>query len=172
MKCTMDRTLRRAAAALLLLLGACAEHPAAPADAEPAAGGATLELVLAAPSGELPAESLVDLHFHRGDLAEAPRMMEVHLRLTGLTHIESEPLSAATAAGKQLVVQEQEGATLRVVLYATGNTSRLDSGPLARLRLHGAGGTVELLDRRPIFAPPEADAGVTLGAPLELGGGR
>ena len=185
----MNRLMKRslAAPALLLLLCACSEQgkappstPEEPAEAARPAGltGATLELRAAEPTGD---GAVVDLHFNRGDKAEAPRMMELRLRLHGLRYVSSEALSAATAAGKQVVVQDDEG-VLRTVIYATGNLNRLDSGPLVRYRLSREASAkvgfadptgnarVEILEQRPIFAPPEADLGVTLGKPLELGG--
>jgi hypothetical protein len=181
------RTLVRALAlpALLLLAGACAEPareapPAAPTEAAPAAGlgAATLELRAAESEGD---DALVDLHFTRGDKADAPRMMELRLRLNGLRYVSAEALSAATAAGKEVVVQDDEG-VLRTVVFATSNLNRLDTGPLVRYRLAKVGfadpareasagkASVEIQSLRPVFAPPEADIGVTLGAPLDLGG--
>jgi hypothetical protein len=169
----MSRFTHRALLALLLLSTSCVEPGRGAPDAAPLApdpGAATLELRAVDPSGDTLA---VDLHFSRGERSEAPRMMEVHLRLRHLRFLGSEPLSAALAADKQVVVQEQDG-TLRAVLFATGNTSRLASGPLVRFDLapdpEGTEGRVEILDQRPIFAPPESDRGVTLGAPLDLGG--
>ena len=166
------------APALLLLVCACAEQVAkAPApeptpsgEAAPGLAGTTLELRAAESEG---ADAVVDLHFTRGDSAKAPRMMELRLRLHGLRYVSSEALSGVTTAGKELVVQDDEG-VLRTVVYATGNLNRLDTGPLVRYRLvreASAGeARVEILSQRPVFAPPEADLGVTLGPALDVGG--
>ena len=168
-----------AAPALLLLFGACAEQtakappadPTPPAEAAIGLTGATLELRAVEAEG---ADTVVDLHFNRGDIEEAPRMMELRLRLSGLRYVKSEPLSAATAAGKELVVKDEDDGTLRTVLFATGNLNRLDTGPLVRYRLARVGSAgaarVEILSQRPVFAPARADQGVTLGRPLVLGG--
>jgi hypothetical protein len=62
-------------------------------------------------------------------------------------------------------VQPQESGLLRVVIYGTQNLERLDSGPLAELaftRLEAGNATVSVLARDPLFAPAEANQGVSL----------
>ena len=161
------------AAACAIVMSACAEAPepapaAAPAATAPTA--ATLTLV----SGEATAtEVAVDLHYARDPARPGPRMMELHLRVTGdLAYLHAERLAAAEAAGKDLTVQPRDDGTLRVLLFTTTNVNRLGPGPLARLWFARGAGTVTLLEQSPIFAPPEADLGVTLGQPLTLGGSR
>lgn len=131
---------------------------------------ATLELT---PAGTIDGRCAVDLFFTRAPERPGPRMMELFVRPSGgLTYLEAETLAAATLADKQVVVQQQEDGTLRLLVFATDNLNRLDSGPLVRLAFSVSGGqaTLELLERRPIFAPAEADFGITLGKSLSLGG--
>ena len=116
---------------------------------------------------------VVEVRYDRAADATGPRMMELLLRPSdGLAYVSSEALASVTGADKQLVVQEQEGATLRTVVFATTNTNRLGPGPIARYRFKrtGAGGTaVEFIESRPVFAPPEADVGLVLGKPVTAG---
>jgi len=115
----------------------------------------------------------VELLYARPPDAAGPRMMELFLRPSdGLKYLSGKPLSAVEKAGKQLVLQEQENGDVRTVVFATTNLDRLASGPLVRYRFSltsGSGAAVEMVDRRPVFAPAEADT-VTLGKPLRIGG--
>lgn len=110
----------------------------------------------------------VELHFHRAPDREGPRQMELFVRYDGLTYRGAEALGSATAAGKRLIVQDQ-GDQLRVILLGAQSVHALESGPLARLRFAGQG-TLSLQPQPTIFAPPPANQGVVLGAPLTLGG--
>ena len=127
--------------------------PAAPSTAESEG-----TLWLAAGPGDA-----VDLHFVRA--ATTPRLMELRVAYDGPRFLGAEPLDAADAADKRLVVQD-EGETLRVVLISTSNLNPIDSGPLVRLRFEGEG-TVDLVGSPSIFA---ANDGLKLGDPLALGG--
>jgi hypothetical protein len=115
----------------------------------------------------------VDLVYSPGQDAVGPRMMELYLQAAaGLKYASSEPLAAVEAAGKQLVVQAEDDGMVRTVIFATNNVDRLQAGPLARfifLRQEGVR-RIELLDRHPIFAPADADTGLTLSEPLVIGG--
>ena len=131
----------------------------------------------AAPASEVAAGTVaVDVNYVHKASRTAPRMMELYVRYAdGLTYESAVPLAAVTAAGKQLVVQDQGGGLLRVVVYASGNTATLASGALARLTFGISGtpsGTVSLESRMPIFAPAEANDGVLLGPPLTLTPGK
>ena len=162
------------ATALALCLTACAETPAPAPPVAPAPATASTDATLSLAVGaETPTEAAVDLLYVRDPAKPGPRMMELHLKLMGdLHYLHAERLAAAEAAGKDLVVQDAKDGTLRVILYTTANTNRLAPGPLARLWFSHGAGTVSLIEQSPIFAPPEADLGVTLGGPLTLGGAR
>lgn len=162
--------------ATLLCLAGCADETTAPPaqEGEPAVGlpdGYTLGLVLAQEEGE---QLAVDLYYQRPEDNPGPRMMELFVRPSpGLKYLSSEPLAVVTSAGKQLVTQEQEDGTIRLVVFATSNLNRLESGPVARLVLarQGQGSqSLELVDQRPVFAPTEAEQGTTLAEPLIVGG--
>ena len=156
-----------AASVLVLGLVACAEAPAPAPTATAPADGATVALVAAETS---PTELVVDVVYNQQPGEPGPRMVELHLGLGGgLGYLDSAAGDAAAAAGKDVIVQEQADGTLRVVLMATTNTNRLASGGLVRLwlaRSGGGGEAVTLLDQRPVFAPPDADAVAVLGPPL------
>ena len=169
----MSRSVAWAALAALVLSG-CSDSlgPGAPEGAEPIAAvdGATLRLIA---STQTATGTAIDLYHNRPLAERGPRMMELFVQLSGdLRYLRHEPLAASLAAEKGLVVQPRDDGTLRIVLFATTNTLRIASGPLARLWLEGARGTVSFVNHRPIFAPPEADQAIVLGKPLTVGGPR
>ena len=118
-------------------------------------------------------ELAVDLHYLRRDDQAGQRAVELHVSYPAetLALAGSEALAATTAAAKQLVAQDQ-GGTLRVIVYGTASLAELDSGPLARLRFRRlAGGPATLaIDtaRLPVFAPAPANEGLRFGAPLVI----
>jgi len=161
-----------AVVAAFLALGCAQTESAAPEPTPTPATSqaATLELL---PGGADAGAVSVDLYFTLGANQTAPRMMELFVEPSlGLDFVDGEALAATTSAGKDLTVQAQADGTVRVLIFATGNLNTLGSGPLARLRFAKPDGpaSVALRDRRPVFAPPGADQGITLGAPLALGG--
>ena len=162
-----------AALALALLASSCVatSDPPPPAVAGDVVAGPTLSLVAAEQTAT---ELVVDVLYARKAGEPGPRMVELHLGLAGgLQYHASEGLDAAEAAGKAVVVQPQPDGAVRVVVFATANTTRLASGGLVRLwlgRIGGAGEAVTLLERRPVFAPADAEAVAVLGPPLVVGG--
>ena len=167
------RRLGFALALLTLTLTGCAETEPAITTIAPSTmpSSATLSLSV---SGTPGSQVAVDLQYEPKPDEPGPRMMELHIRLSdSLRYVRSQRLAAAAMANKELTVQPKEDGTLRLVLHATRNTTRLESGPLARLWFEATGaGTVTLLDQHPIFAPPEADKGIVLGPPLSIEGPR
>ena len=178
--------LARVAGVVLVMapgLGAC-DSQTAPKSSQTAPPVETSPLTLAlraAPAtalGSAPGVVAADVSYtHKADKA-APRMMELYLAYdAGLTFDHAEPLAATTAAGKELVVQDK-GGRLRVIVYASSNTTTLGSGALARFffrapDVNGAkGGTVSLESKMPIFAPAEANDGLLLGPPVTLSPGQ
>jgi hypothetical protein len=157
------------ALALTALWGCLDTEDKAGGPAEEVPAGATLALTLASST---PEEVVVDLHYTRVAGQLGPRMMELFLEPSAqLNLLGSEGLGAVLAAQKQLVVQEAEAGSLRVVVYSAGNLNELQSGPLARFRFQApkdGSVTLKLLDRRPLFAPADADRGTTLGDPLVI----
>ena len=170
---------QRRLASLLILLGmlACQADPSSSADpgATEAAlpdDGHTLSLHLASVTDQL---ALVDLVYVRPTTQPGPRVAEIMIGYdsASLVWLGAESLAAAEAANKQVVVQDQ-GGQLRVVLFAADNTTRLDSGPLTRLQFQRRAltpATLSFAAHQPVFAPPEANAGVVLGPPLVIEGG-
>jgi len=162
--------------AFMTLLTACDGGPP-PAD-PPAAAAAPVEearttLALSA-SAESDASVTVHVAYNRLAGQEGPRVVELHLRHSAnLAYDSAEPMSAASAAGKRLVVQDRGDGTLRVLLFGTQTLDRLDSGPLLKLalrRLDDAAATLEVLGDKPVFAPAETNTGLTLPPPLTVGG--
>lgn len=146
---------------------------APPAVESPGSGaGVTLSLAL---RQEDAASAVVEVGYARSPGREGPRVMEVHLGLpSGVTLAASEPLDAARAAGKQVVVQTEPEGRLRVVVFSPTSLERVDSGPLVRLALQrapGAAGAVSFLPELPVFAPLETNEGVVFGEPVTVGGG-
>ncbi len=109
-------------------------------------------------------EVAVTISYARPADEPAPRLAEFHFQVgSGLTFVRAEPLDAVVKAGKQLVAQVHPGNVLRLLIFSTANLNTLDSGPLATLVFQRTGTgptTLDLLDQRPIFAPPEADLAV------------
>jgi hypothetical protein len=120
----------------------------------------------------------IDVVYERPADRAGPRAAEIHLRASPDLHlVASEPLDATRAAGKHLVVQARDDGVLRAIVYSTADLRTLGPGGLVRLRFDRAGAgdaVIELLDRRPVFAPAEADEGLALPPPLRLteGGAR
>lgn len=146
-----------------------ADVATAPAPAGPSESALAL---VARPTAENPAALAVELRYTRGETRPGARMAEVRVEYDPavLAFTGSDAGESASAAGKRLVVQD-EGDALRVLVFATTNTARLDSGLLATLafaRRTGARTALTLRPERPLLAPPEADAGLVLGAPLVL----
>ena len=166
-------------AGLMLLLAGCADSgseanaPGQQGPGEPPQQEQTTTLAFSLLE-ETAGEVVLDVTYLRPDNGAEPRMMELFVAIPeGFLLAGSEALESTTEAGKDLLVQAAEGSQLRLIIMSTKNLNTLDSGPLARLRLHqatGAAGKIEFIDRHPIFAPVEADKGVTLGEPLNVGG--
>jgi hypothetical protein len=135
----------------------------------PVLSGATLALTIVEQSSE---EVVVELRHQPREGEALPRLMELHLRLSdNLSLLSASRGAAAEAVGKDLVVKEKEGNVLRALLFSAQNVKRLGEGELARFRLKRSdtgSAKVELLDKMPVFAPPEANEGLLLADPLEI----
>lgn len=183
MKTKPISSVAHGAGALLLfaLLGpfaGCADDGASPSGApeekagqpEPSGKAANeLSLVLVE---DADGQAVVDLVYSRPADIPGPRMMELYIKPSEeVKFLSGEALSSVQAAGKELVLQEQADGQVRTVVYTTANLNRLEPGPLVRYRFSVGqpGAMLELVDRRPLFAPAEAD-GVVLAEPLQLGG--
>ena len=143
-----------------------AEQAKAPDEAH---GTATLALSVAE---QTPSEVVVELRHQPRAGDPLPRMMELHLSLSdNLSLVSATKGPAAEAVAKDLVVLEKDGHVLRTVLFSAQNLERLGEGVLARYRLkRGDSGParVEILNKMPVFAPPEANKGLLLAEPLEI----
>jgi hypothetical protein len=160
--------------------GAPDDAPSGPAN--DAASGAPIESRAATFSLRAVARSGewldVALDYRRGDGQAGPRAAELWLSHSAdLTFEDAQPLAAVQAAGKRLVVQQAAAGELRLVIFGTQDLTRLDTGPVGRLRfLRASAGParLELLARIPFFAPDEANEGVVLPDAVSFGdaGGR
>lgn len=175
--------LRQVALALACgaaVAGCSGEEGAAPplppaAEAPTEAPAPEQEATLALYAAEATPDQLqVDLRFRREAGVEGPRAVEIFLQLSENLTLEGfEPLDAAQAAGKTLVVQEPRPGEVRVILYATSNLAPLESGGLARLRLarrDASASRVDFIAERVNLAPAAAAQGLRLAEPLVLGG--
>ncbi len=128
-----------------------------------------------------PAESELSLHtdddalivsYARGSEATGPRVVELFIRHSEHLVFDSAVAGdAATAAGKELIVQERDAQTLRVLLFSSSNALSLDTGTLATLRMKrssAAPAQAEILLGQPMFAPQTAEQGLRVSDPIEL----
>jgi hypothetical protein len=115
----------------------------------------------------------VDLIYLPSASQVPPRMMELYLRHSAeLSYVEASPLSALEVAHKQLIIQP-ERERLRVTAYASDNMNTLGAGPLARFVFEApSGGKVSIENPGALFAPAGANAGITLGDAVDLGGAK
>jgi hypothetical protein len=104
--------------------------------------------------------------------AHGPRVVELWLRVTNATALrQSNPGAALVRAGKDLIVQHKRDDSFRVVMMSGENTNKIGAGELATLEFERAGEgpmRIEILTDRPMFAPQEAQQGLTVGDPIEL----
>lgn len=115
---------------------------------------------------------VVDLYLNTKEVNK-PRMVELFFEISDNFKLKSsEPLHAITAADKNLTVQSDEQGQVRTVILSTMNTNTIDSGSLVRYTFSydGGSGEIKFVDRRPVFAPLDADRGLTFGESLSLGG--
>jgi hypothetical protein len=127
------------------------------------------------------AESALSLHadddslvvsYARGSEVTGPRVVELLIRHSEHLAFDSAVAGDATsAAGKELIVQERDARTLRVLLFSSSNTAALDTGTLATLRMKrtsAAPAHAEILLGQPMFAPQAAEQGLRVSDPIEL----
>ncbi len=116
-------------------------------------------------------EVFVDIQFFRAKVKNGPRMAEIFLKYpAGWNCVEGIDGKAVEIGQKQLILQEKEPGLLRVLVLASNNTIKLQTGTIASLRFDrndGVRGTVEILTDKPIFAPDEANEGLIVGDPVE-----
>lgn len=118
------------------------------------------------------ADGVLNLELVRGTRGEAPRMAEIFVKLSGPIRFSSALRGEALEkAGKQLAAQPREDGTVRLVVFASDNTERIESGVLAKLVVERtapgeASATIEV--RQPILAPREANEGLMTGDPVAL----
>jgi hypothetical protein len=98
----------------------------------------------------------------------APRMVEVRLRWSKSASIAGhQPGGAALAASKDVYLQRVADDEARVIVFAAGNTERIESGVLAELATSGSG-QLEIVPMAPMMAPAEAEEGLLVGDPVQL----
>lgn len=160
-----------------LLLGCTSEQAASPVAPPAPSAPASLAPVTEGPSVWLEraqgdSGATVEVRFKRRPGREGPRTVELWLAHdAGLALESATPGGAATTAQKQVVAKTAEPGQVRLVLFGTGSLDRIGDGALAVVRFREVTGgthTVELLDRRPAFAPADTDLGVVIGPALTL----
>ena len=89
-----------------------------------------------------------------------------------LTLVGGSPLAAATAAGKDVVVQAKPDGKVRALVFSRGNLARFGAGELVELifrREGGEGASHVAIDyERPLFAPHAANVGLVKAEPLVI----
>jgi hypothetical protein len=133
------------------------------------------DVTLALVAKETTAQSFTAiLSYARKPHLEGPRAMEIILNYEGaLSFGSSRALGAALAADKDVVVQEREAGVLRVILYASDNLNRLDSGDLVELsfaRSSQGSGAVDFVTEETKLAPSESMRGILFSDRLVVGG--
>jgi hypothetical protein len=102
----------------------------------------------------------------------APRVMELQLKHSPeLEYKGADKGKALEAASKELVVQDKGPELVRALAFAGGNTNSIGSGTLVTFRFAAKGQgpyRLELLTDKPIFAPPQANAGLHVSDPVEV----
>lgn len=158
-----------------LLITACTQtsEPSSRGDSSDAAVGShtapveqRAELTLVPKDG-----GAVSLRYVRGK--QGPRVVELMLQSSDelkLTQHEAGP--ATLGAGKDLHVQDKGNGQIRLLILSSSNVNELESGELATLRFTKSDasrkGRLEILTGRPMFAPQEAQEGLSVGDPIEL----
>jgi hypothetical protein len=114
----------------------------------------------------------LDLSYQQGKDVDGPRVLEIRLSSEGPFELESATAGdALTQAGKELKAQQPEPGVIRLLAYSASSTKAVHGGVLAHLTLHRTGpgkGRFDIITDRPLFAPQSAQAGLTIGDPLEL----
>jgi len=149
-----------------------ADKPSSASAAQPHGDASTLGLQVHSNTGTT---LTVDLYYQRPEGQVGPRAAELWLQCSeNLELRDAQALDASIKAGRTVIAQaDKEPRRVRLVIFGTQSLDAMDTGPLARLtfRLTDSG-TVSLaiLNRQPLFAPGEANQGLTLGDPLVIGG--
>lgn len=146
------------------------EAPTGPRDEQiPDAVGVSRLWLQADPAGDMVA---VAVHYARGAASAGARVAEIVIdRSTNLELVESAAGDAATAAGKQVIVQEPDSAHLRILVFSSASTTELSTGEVATLHLRRTSNSTATLDLntdKPIFAPAQANEGLSVGDPLDV----
>ena len=152
--------------ALVLLVG-----PAVACSGDAASDGRGPEVTIPQVDGSrldlLWTQDALVLAYDRAPDQKGPRMAEIVIRHSGnvrFDHVEAG--EAAMAAGKRVIVQAQDETTMRVLVFATQNTTEVDSGTLATLymeRTDEESARAEILLDKPVFAPRAALEGLHVG---------
>jgi hypothetical protein len=95
-----------------------------------------------------------------------PRVVELSVVYTGNLTFQKHAIGKGLSeARKQLIVQHQSESRLRVIAFAADNLNEIESGVLVELyfqKQQGGSATVEIDLSKPIFAPDEANFGLTV----------
>lgn len=98
------------------------------------------------------------------------RIADINLAISeNLTLKTAKEGKSILEAQKRLIVQQNQPGKIRLVILAADNTHKVESGPLAILnfsKTDNKPAKVEILADKPIFAPEQANRGLTVGDPL------
>src|SRR4029079_17938042 len=114
----------------------------------------------------------VSLNMTRGTQPIHARMLEAFIEASQPVTLAGHEIGgAASAARKQVIVQQKDDRHLRVIVFASDNVNELGDGVLTTLQLDpedDAPLTLDILTERPLFAPAGANDGLVLGDPVTM----
>jgi hypothetical protein len=115
----------------------------------------------------------VQLQFVKREGVPGPRAMELFIaHPENLVYTGVDSLPAVASADKKIIVQEKSYGVLRIIVYSSENTNRLNTGGLASLhfeRRAGQGGDIVFASEGQVFAPVDANRGLLFGEALRVG---
>ena len=120
---------------------------------------------------EVDAENrIADIVFKKPSTREGPRVAEILLKYSdGLTYLSSVKGAALDASNKTLIAQTPENGSLRLVVYGADNANVIDGGIIASVTFkydNSNVNTLEILTKKPIFAPGAANDGLLVDDPV------
>ncbi len=116
-------------------------------------------------------QQVIELQYQRQADGEGPRAVELFVQYPQeWTYEKVDALPAVAEANKRLIVQEKEQGLLRVIIFASTNLDRIDTGGLAAFHFDtkNQAGEVSIRDQMPVFAPVETNEGLVLGEMLRV----
>jgi len=114
----------------------------------------------------------VAIDFVLGTHSSGPRVAEIKIAHSpNILLLEAEPGKSILNADKEMVAQQQEEGSIRIIIYGTSNLNALETGKLAKLffeKKDRQPSTLEIVTQNPIFAPEQANQGLLVSDPVNF----